>query len=59
MAGTPLYLFRRLAMWILRWMVAIGSSKRFSCKVKVWTYAGQILEHLRQARRGSKTSTSR
>ena len=58
-ARTPLYLFRRLAMWILRWMVATGSSKRFSCKVKVWTYAGQILEHLRQARRGSKTSTSR
>lgn len=58
-AGTPLYLFRRLVVWILRWMVAIGSSKRFSCKVKVWTYARQILEYLRQARMGSKALTSR
>jgi glucosyl-dolichyl phosphate glucuronosyltransferase len=43
-AGIPLYLFRRLAVWTLRWTVAIEPSRRFSCKLKVWGVAGQILE---------------
>ena len=41
-AGIPLFLFRRLAVWTLRWMVAVQSSKRFSSKLKVWYLAGQI-----------------
>jgi glucosyl-dolichyl phosphate glucuronosyltransferase len=40
----PLYLFRRLAVWSLRWMVALESSRRFSNKVKVWSLTGQIVE---------------
>ena len=42
LAGIPLYMFRRLAVWMLRWMFAIGPSRRFSSKVKVWFLAGQI-----------------
>ena len=48
-AGIPLSAFRRLAVWTLRWMVAVGSSQRFSNKIKVWVLAGQILECYRQA----------
>jgi glucosyl-dolichyl phosphate glucuronosyltransferase len=43
-AGIPLRLFRRLAVWILRWMTAIESSRRFDSKLKVWTLIGQIQE---------------
>lgn len=49
-AGIPLFLFRRLAVWTLRWLVSIEPSRRFSCKLKVWTVAGTILECVRQSR---------
>jgi glucosyl-dolichyl phosphate glucuronosyltransferase len=49
-AGIPLYLFRRLAVWTVRWMVAVEPSRRFSNKIKAWTVAGQILECYRQPR---------
>jgi glycosyltransferase involved in cell wall biosynthesis len=48
-AGIPLHLFRRLGVWTARWMLAVGSSRRFSCKLKMWLVAGQILECYRQA----------
>ena len=41
---VPLYLFRRLAVWTLRWMLAVDPRSRFSCKLKVWGVAGSILE---------------
>lgn len=44
LAGIPLYLFRRLAVWTLRWTTAYSARKRFSCKLKVWGVAGQIIE---------------
>lgn len=44
LAGIPLVLFRRLAMWMLRWMFAVEPSGRFSNKIKVWFVAGQIVE---------------
>jgi GT2 family glycosyltransferase len=50
LAGIPLRLFRRLAVWTARWMLAVGPSRRFSNKLKVWSVAGQILECYRQAR---------
>ncbi len=43
-AGIPARLFRRLAVWTLRWMAAVESSRRFDCKLKVWTLIGQIRE---------------
>jgi glucosyl-dolichyl phosphate glucuronosyltransferase len=53
-AGIPLYLFRRLAVWTVRWIVAVEPARRFSNKIKAWTVAGQILECYRQPRgRGS------
>jgi len=45
-AGVPLYLFRRLAVWTIRWMVAVDSGKRFDCKRTVWSISGQIVEAL-------------
>ena len=44
LAGIPLRSFRALAVWTVRWMLAVGSSRRFSNKLKVWSAAGQILE---------------
>jgi glycosyltransferase involved in cell wall biosynthesis len=49
-AGIPLHLFRRLAAWTLRWLVAYRPAERFSCKLKVWGVAGTILECFRQSR---------
>jgi glycosyltransferase involved in cell wall biosynthesis len=54
-AGVPLYLFRRLAVWTLRWLVTVEPTRRFSCKSKVWSYAGQILECHRQSRKIKKS----
>lgn len=42
--GVPLYLFRRLGIWTVRWMIAIEPSRRFSNKLKAWVVAGQIVE---------------
>jgi glycosyltransferase involved in cell wall biosynthesis len=42
--GIPLYLFRRLGVWTLRWMLTVGASPRFECKLKVWTLYGQMVE---------------
>jgi len=49
LAGIPLVLFRRLAMWTLRWIFTMESCGRFSNQVKVWYVAGQILECYNQA----------
>jgi len=43
-AGIPLYMFRNLAVRMLKWLLAINPSRRFSNKLKVWTKAGEILE---------------
>jgi glycosyltransferase involved in cell wall biosynthesis len=59
--GIPMVLFRRLAVWTLRWLVAVQPSRRFSCKLNVWTVAGQILESYRQslaAKRRAEKATS-
>jgi glycosyltransferase involved in cell wall biosynthesis len=50
LGGIPMVLFRRLAVWTLRWMVAIEPARRFSCKLKVWGVVGSILESHRQSR---------
>jgi glucosyl-dolichyl phosphate glucuronosyltransferase len=51
--GVPLYSFRRLAVWTLRWFFAIESSRRFTCKLNVWITLGKIVESYRP-RRGIK-----
>ncbi|MFL6449637.1 MAG: glycosyltransferase family 2 protein [Bryobacteraceae bacterium] len=48
--GVPLYLFRNLAVWSVRWMVAIEPGQRFSCKLNVWSKVGEIVECHRQSR---------
>jgi glycosyltransferase involved in cell wall biosynthesis len=44
LSGIPLYLFRRLAVWSLRWLTAMDSHWRFEYKIKVWIIRGQITE---------------
>ena len=57
--GVPLYLFRRLIAWTLRWMVARSPARRFSCKLGVWNIAGGILECYQQGSRSSRESRAR
>ena len=42
--GIPLYLFRRLIVWTIRWSLTFKPSTRFGSKIKVWGIAGMILE---------------
>jgi len=57
-AGVPLYLPRRLAVWTLSWMFSIDPARRFSSKLKVWSIAGQIQECFHQARRRADSPAS-
>jgi len=43
-AGIPARLFRRLAVWTLRWMLTAETRRRFECKQTVWALLGQIQE---------------
>lgn len=42
--GIPIRWFPALTSALVRWMVALESSKRFNCKLIVWAYAGQVTE---------------
>jgi glucosyl-dolichyl phosphate glucuronosyltransferase len=57
-AGIPLYLFRRVVVWTLRWLVTFESSRRFSCKLIAWGRAGEIVECYRQSRTRKTVVTS-
>ena len=48
-AGVPLFLFRRLAVWTVRWAAIFAPDRRFSCKLKVWSLAGSIAEAYRRS----------
>ena len=43
-AGVPLYLFRRLCAWTVRWMFTVDPVWRFSCKLNVWKTVGMMKE---------------
>ena len=47
--GIPLYLFRRLLVWTLRWTVTFDSPRRFHSKLAVWGKAGEIVECYRRS----------
>jgi glucosyl-dolichyl phosphate glucuronosyltransferase len=55
--GVPLYMFRRLAVWTLRWFLAIKASHRFSCKVKAWFILGGIVESYRLTHETKRQTT--
>jgi glucosyl-dolichyl phosphate glucuronosyltransferase len=50
-SGIPLYLFRRLAVGAVRWLVTFDPSRRFSRRLAVWLAAGTIVESYRQSRK--------
>ncbi len=55
-AGIPVRLFRRLAVWTLRWITAVKPSRRFDCKLKVWVLIAQIQECYRLRSSAEKKS---
>ena len=44
LAGIPLYMFRRLAVWTVRWICTPGSSRRFLARTNALKAAGTIYE---------------
>jgi glucosyl-dolichyl phosphate glucuronosyltransferase len=48
--GIPLYLFRRLGIWTLRWIFCPNASRRFYNQSQVWGLVGEIKEFCSQAR---------
>jgi GT2 family glycosyltransferase len=58
-AGIPLYLFRRVIVWTLRWMCSISPSQRFFCKRQTWWVAGTIMECFRQSRARRRLSAQK
>jgi glycosyltransferase involved in cell wall biosynthesis len=50
MAGVPLHLFRRLAVWSFRWLATSDANRRFASKLKVWGRVGEIKECYRMSR---------
>jgi glycosyltransferase involved in cell wall biosynthesis len=46
-AGVPLNLFRGLAIWTVRWVIAFKPARRFSAKLRVWENLGEIRESFR------------
>jgi GT2 family glycosyltransferase len=52
-AGIPLPLFRRLLRWSLQWIFTPGTSRRFLCKVRVWSVRGAIRECYWRAQGGT------
>jgi glucosyl-dolichyl phosphate glucuronosyltransferase len=54
--GIPLYLLPHLAVWILRWIVTMEPSRRFSCKIKAWRKFGEIVECFHCSRGGKLQS---
>jgi glycosyltransferase involved in cell wall biosynthesis len=58
-AGAPLYLWRRLAVWGIRWLLTPGAARRFDCKRKAWGIAGAIAECRRREPLERRTRASR
>jgi glycosyltransferase involved in cell wall biosynthesis len=48
-SGIPLYLFRRLGVGTLRWMVTLDPARRFSRRLDVWLVAGMMIESYHQS----------
>jgi hypothetical protein len=57
-AGIPLYLFRTIFVWALRWMVALNPSGRFSNKLVVYMRVGEILECYRRSLHARKKTAN-
>jgi len=55
-ARIPLYMFRRLVMWTLRWMVALERRQRFGAKLNVWAIVAEIGECYRLSRDARRTA---
>jgi GT2 family glycosyltransferase len=52
-AGVPLYAYRRLVIWTLRWLTTFNPARRFTNRTKVWGLLGMISEFRRMSRESS------
>jgi len=43
--GIPIRVIWDVAVEAARWCVSFNPSARFICRLKIWTYAGQVAEH--------------
>jgi glycosyltransferase involved in cell wall biosynthesis len=48
--GVPIVSFRRLARWLVQWMVTLNRARRFSAKLKVYNKLGEVVECYQMAR---------
>ena len=48
--GIPLYLFRRLGVWTLKWIFSFNTPRRFYNQRHVWGLTGEIREYYERAR---------
>ncbi len=49
-SGVPVIWLRRLAVWIVRWLITFDSSRRFAAKTRIWYVAGEVAEAYHQNR---------
>jgi len=56
--GVPLVLLSKVAVWTLRWLLAFHPARRFTCKTKVWGFAGNIAECFAQSRKAARLRIS-
>jgi glycosyltransferase involved in cell wall biosynthesis len=54
--GVPIVFYRRLCVWVIRWVCSISSKKRFSSRLTVWGIAGTIKECRAQTKKGIPTT---
>jgi glycosyltransferase involved in cell wall biosynthesis len=52
--GVPIRLFRDAGVEVVRWVLAVKSSQRFICRLKIWAYAGQAVESYLQGREATR-----
>jgi glucosyl-dolichyl phosphate glucuronosyltransferase len=47
-SGIPIYNLFRLMRWIFAWLTSVDECRRFSCKITVWSFMGEICEYYQQ-----------
>jgi glycosyltransferase involved in cell wall biosynthesis len=55
--GVPLYLVRRLARWMLQWMIPTSASRHFTCRLNIYYLAGITVACYQWARRQNAQGT--
>jgi len=57
--GVPIFLYRRICRWSVRWIVAFRPSHRFAAKLRLWNVMGMVVECFSSLRNPSGPSRAR